>query len=104
MTTTNANNPSARQAPTLGSSSKGLSSNDSHALVTIYFRQSSDGANFTVTPVYLPPQDAGQAIGRAPHEYSLSATVFAAWPNSYNNSAQPVGGRGRLLGVDVAAG
>jgi len=68
-------------------------------LVTGYFRQSSDGVNFTVTPVYLHPADLSVAMNANPWEYSSSATVFAAWKGGYNNSAAAVGGRGRLQGA-----
>lgn len=97
MTTTNNNNSSHRQAPT--SSNPYLGKKE----VVIFFRQSSDGVNFTVTPVYLDSADAALAIHTSPAEYSLNNSTFAAWPGGYNNSAQAVGGRGRIQGACVAA-
>lgn len=93
MTTTNANNTSKLAPPPLMSAT----AEKSAGLVTGYFRQSSDGANFTVTPVYMHPTDLSHAVGRSPGEYSLTATGFSAW-TAGNNSAQAVGGRGRLQG------
>ena len=96
MTTTNASNtsklaPPAAMAPATVEKSTGL--------VTGYFRQSSDGVNFTVTPVYMHPADLAQAITANPWEYSTTSAGFAAWKGGYNNSAASVGGRGRLQGA-----
>ena len=93
MTTTNANNASKLQPPPAMNATTAGQNN----LVTGYFRQSSDGVNFTVTPVYLHPTDLSHAISRSPGEYALTSTGFAAWTASYN-SAQAVGGRVALWG------
>jgi hypothetical protein len=98
MTTTNANNasklaPPAALAPAAWEKSGGL--------VTGYFRQSSDGVNFTVTPVYMHPTDLAHAVNSSPNEYSLT-TTFPTWSGAYN-SAQAVGGRGRLQGATSVA-
>ncbi|MGA2491323.1 MAG: hypothetical protein ABSF67_00065 [Roseiarcus sp.] len=93
MTTTNANNASKLTPPAALSA---VSSAKSDGIVAGYFRQSSDGTNFTVTPVYLHPSDLARAVATNPGEYSTTISGFAAWPNAYNNSAQTVGGRGRL--------
>ena len=106
MTTTNNASPRKMQQPPLASSAAGAAQTHADGLVTAYWRQSSDAVNFVVTPIYLSPADAGQAIARAPWEYSRDGTTWAAWPTSpsiLNNTAQPVGGRGRLLGASFPA-
>ena len=62
--------------------------------------------NFTVTPVFLAAADAAAALRISPHEYAVPADEpkFAAWPALYDNSTQPIGGRGRMQGACVAAG
>ena len=66
-------------------------------LVTVYFRQTADGVNFTLTPVFMAAADAVQAVANSPQEYSISGN-FPAWTRPYNSTA-PIGGRGRLLGA-----
>lgn len=100
MTTTNANNPSKLQQPPT-SASKATADTQADGLATIWFRQ-GDGTNFTVTPVYLHPVDAAQALKKSPGEYSSDGVTFATW-TSGNTTAQKVGGRGRLLGVPGVA-
>ena len=96
MTTTNNANAS-KLAPPVASTPAAWEK--SAGLVTGYFRQSSDGVNFTVTPVYLHPADLTVAINANPWEYSATIAGFTAWKGGYNNSAAAVGGRGRLQGA-----
>jgi hypothetical protein len=67
LTTTNNTNPSHIKAPApLSPATAG--DLRAEALVTIWFRQSSDGVNFTVTPTYMGPQDAVPALSKFPWE------------------------------------
>ena len=103
MTSTFNANPSSRPPPPPLSSAT-IASIGPQTIVQIAFRQSSDGVNFTETPVYLPAIDAARAVREHPAEYSSGDTPFATWPTNYDNSAQPVGGRGRRLSSPVACG
>ena len=100
MTTTN-NASTSKLAPAAALTPASVEK--SIGLVTGYFRQSSDGVNFTVTPVYMHPADLSVAINANPWEYSATIAGFTAWKGGYNNAAAAVGGRGRLQGATTSA-
>lgn len=76
------------------------------AMCTIAFRQSADGENFKITPVFLLAADAAAALRISPAEYAVPADEpkFAAWPKGLDTSGQRIGGRGRHQGACVATG
>ncbi len=98
MTTTNLPNASKMQPPDMTANPSTRNPQD---LVVTYFRQTADGVNFTITPVYLPLADAMAAQNTSPQEWSMSEN-FAPWTRP-PNAAQKPGGLGRLRGTSVAA-
>ena len=76
---------------------------NSFALVTVYFRRAdANGENATVEPVALHPADALNAVLRHPAEYAREGGSFAPWPAGMDTTANPLGGRGRLLSSPVS--
>jgi len=103
-TTNNSNASKLTPPPALSVANAGNTHAD--ATVQIFFRQSSDAANFVITPVLMHPADANRAVNTFPYEYSRDGTTWAAWPTSpsiYNNVSQNVAGRGRLKGASLPA-